>query len=308
MDLLVNEAMLEDGLPRCSTPTRRSMYQPRPNFSSASDNEGYSRFRCRLDLGGVAPRLRGSPCAIPGVLSGLIRNYLAEGCSMQQLAWDYYVGKSTVHYIIKDTCKVIWTHLQPIVLQQPNQEQWQTIVEEFTAKWHMPNCLGALDDQAFPLSSHIMRPVAGQALPEAETIFNYRLSRARRVIENAFGILALRWRILRSTIIADIDTCEEIVKATIVLHNYLQASEAEIPAKERRYCPTGFVDYEVGGQVQGGAWRQESVAMSSVGRQAQNNAARASTALRKALMQYLVSDVGAVPWQWDSISLGAVPT
>ncbi|CAH2016919.1 unnamed protein product [Acanthoscelides obtectus] len=73
MDLMVNEAMLEDGLPRCSTPIRRSMYQPRPNCSSASDNEGYSRFRCRLDLGGVAPRLRGSPCAIPGVLSGLIR-------------------------------------------------------------------------------------------------------------------------------------------------------------------------------------------------------------------------------------------
>ncbi|CAH1982560.1 unnamed protein product [Acanthoscelides obtectus] len=43
--------MLEDGLPRCSTPIRRSMYQPRPNCSSATDNEGYSRFRCRLGRG-----------------------------------------------------------------------------------------------------------------------------------------------------------------------------------------------------------------------------------------------------------------
>ncbi|CAH1988997.1 unnamed protein product [Acanthoscelides obtectus] len=110
-------------------------------------------------------------------------------------------------------------------------------------------------DQAFPLSSHIMRPFAGQALPEAESIFNYRLSRStrRRVIENVFGILAQRWRILRSTIIADIDTCEEIVKAIIVLHNYLQASEAEIPANERRYCPHWLCSLRGGGTAAGGS-------------------------------------------------------
>ncbi|XP_046661985.1 protein ALP1-like [Homalodisca vitripennis] len=53
-------------------------------------------------------------------------------------------------------------------------------------------------DDAFPLSKHIMKPYPGiQKKDSKERVFNYRLSRARRVSENAFGIISSVYRILQ---------------------------------------------------------------------------------------------------------------
>ena len=87
---------------------------------------------------------------------------------------------------------------------------------------------------------------------ENNTIFNYRLSRARRVIENSFGILAARWRIFRRPIIAEPDRVIIFSKAAIALHNYLRTNESSV------YCPPGFIDGEDGaGNTINGSWRSD---------------------------------------------------
>ena len=71
------------------------------------------------------------------------------------------------------------------------------------------------------------------------------------MIENSFGILASRWRLLRS-IIANPENVQLYVQAAIVLHNYLRKMESSV------YCPPGFVDGEDGcGNVIEGGWRQD---------------------------------------------------
>jgi hypothetical protein len=52
-------------------------------------------------------------------------------------------------------------------------------------------------DEAFPLKPFLMRPYSKSDVRnnEPNKIFNYRLSRARRIVENAFGILRARWRV-----------------------------------------------------------------------------------------------------------------
>ena len=61
-----------------------------------------------------------------------------------------------------------------------------------------------LGDEIFPLKSWLIRPYPGRDLPEAELIYNYHYSRARRTIENAFGILSARWRIFLTPIRATV--------------------------------------------------------------------------------------------------------
>ena len=45
-----------------------------------------------------------------------------------------------------------------------------------------------IGDKAFPLRPYLLRPYSDRALDcDAKKLFNYRLSRARRVAENSFG-------------------------------------------------------------------------------------------------------------------------
>ena len=86
----------------------------------------------------------------------------------------------------------------------------------------LPHCL--VGDEAFPLRMDLMRPyprAARAALPQDQLVFNYKLSRARRIVENTFGILAQRFRIYNKRMQLSDYNADIIIKATCALHNFL---------------------------------------------------------------------------------------
>ena len=105
-----------------------------------------------------------------------------------------------------------------------------------------------VEDDAFPLSDIIMKPYSGHFLSEDKRIFNYRLSRTRRVIENCFGIMA-RWRIFQKPIAAKPGNVDKLVLSCMCLHNYLKKREDLLEPEERTYClqifQTGKVNKEI---------------------------------------------------------------
>ena len=77
-----------------------------------------------------------------------------------------------------------------------------------------------IGDSAYPLTKHLMKPFSfNTSLTAAQKTFNYRLSKARIVAENAFGRLKARWR--RLTKRCDMNVCNvpHIVAAACILHN-----------------------------------------------------------------------------------------
>ena len=79
-----------------------------------------------------------------------------------------------------------------------------------------------IGDEAFGLSEHMLRPYSGKHLDFEKKIFNYRLSRARRCVECAFGILSNKWRILHRPLNTSVNFAEDIVKACCILHNFVR--------------------------------------------------------------------------------------
>ncbi|KAJ8876372.1 hypothetical protein PR048_020817 [Dryococelus australis] len=85
----------------------------------------------------------------------------------------------------------------------------------------IPYCFVA--NSAFPLCENIMKPYHGDhASGSFKRIFNYRLSRARRVVENTFGILSVVFRVFRKPMLSEPPKTELIVMTIILLHNYLR--------------------------------------------------------------------------------------
>ena len=76
-----------------------------------------------------------------------------------------------------------------------------------------------LGDSAFPFKPWLMKPFTNAVLTPVQSNFNYRLSRARMVVECAYGQLKGRWRILLRKCESTPVELRSACWACIVLHN-----------------------------------------------------------------------------------------
>lgn len=121
-------------------------------------------------------------------------------------------------------------------------------------------------------------------------------------MENAFGIMAARFRIFRTIIKLKPKNAEGVVKGACVLHNLL----CEESGVRSRYCPVGFADHEdVFGNVIDGTWRTDiSGVTSTFDLQASHsrNSSHSAQWVRSQYAQYFIKE-GKVPWQWNMLNI-----
>lgn len=137
-----------------------------------------------------------------------------------------------------------------------------------------------LGDDAFGISSNLMKPYGGNNLTLTQRIYNYRVCRARRYIECSFGILSNKWRVFHRPMNTDIDTAISIVKTCCALHNYVRDRDGV--QFEDLLDVTGFFNIT------------EENENSSV---TQVRGPNKAYQFRNGFAQYFMSTEGTIPWQ-----------
>lgn len=142
-------------------------------------------------------------------------------------------------------------------------------------------------DEAFPLKRYLIRPYPGFTArnDESKQIYNYRLSRARRVAENAFGTLTQKFRLFYGRIQLSPENADKVILAACVLHNYLRndvsVEDYVIEHTDAPSQPSYFTTF----RRSGGSASEEAMSV------------------RENYRQYF-ENVGSVPWQLEVIRRG----
>lgn len=100
--------------------------------------------------------------------------------------------------------------------------------------------------EAYPLRHDLMKPCPFRQI----RVTNYHLSRARQVVENAFGIPANRLRVFRSTKCLEPDKVVKITMTSLCIHSFLCDHRSEA------YTPPAFKGWEnADHNMVDGVWR-----------------------------------------------------
>lgn len=136
-------------------------------------------------------------------------------------------------------------------------------------------------DDAFTLSKKMMKPFTGPFLDNQKRIFNYRISRARRVIENAFGILVSRFRVFESKINFHPGSVDLVILAAVCLHNFIRITEITKNPPEQLYEVPAFLP-------------EDQLTNTFIPHN--------ENCMQESLKQYFLTPEGEVPWQNDVIT------
>jgi len=114
--------------------------------------------------------------------------------------WWWYISASTLYHSLED--------FESTTLRTPATFE--------ASGTEMPFVI--LGDEAYPLKTNLMKTFARKDLSCEESVFNYSLSRARRCVECAFGILTAKWRLINKATEANVNNAERTVRCICLLH------------------------------------------------------------------------------------------
>ncbi len=140
-------------------------------------------------------------------------------------------------------------------------------------------------NKAFPLRRNMMRPFPGHNLSPEQMVFNYRLSRAQRMVECAFSILASQWRLYRRVLGVSPEVAEVVVKATCILQNLISWHSAD----EEDPSSTALCT-------------EPSAGMEGITQVGSNNASKEALPVREKFATYFCSSAGEVSCQHVAVS------
>lgn len=151
-------------------------------------------------------------------------------------------------------------------------------------------------DEAFAMRHDFLKPYNQRELNYQKRIFNYRLCRARRIIENTFGILANRFRVLHTCINLKVDNMDKVVLACCALHNFLRRNSAN------SYTSNDVFDFEdiSTGVISPGLRTRSGDLLDLAGSHNRHHSTQAQD-VRKDFENYF-NNSGSVPWQHKMIS------
>ena len=154
-----------------------------------------------------------------------------------------------------------------------------------------------LGDDTSALKCFMMKPFPQQCLTGERRVYDSRHSKAGRISENLFGILANRWRIILTTINLEPKYVENVNLAALIFHKMV----IESPNMVNVYRPASFTDCILKDEeVSEGEWCTNVVTDScytlQVPRTGHNTSLYAKS-VREQFRNYFLNE-GALEWQW----------